>query len=189
MVIGAVAALIWVGAATADPGISIFQGGRARSPDGKWTLDVRAADLDAGNMTAPVWLIGRDGHRRKLMQAERYVVVRWLPAIHKVVLVEQTIHRNRVAVFTLGARDSYRPDRIQKRIEADLRRHGRALQTVENRTIVFGQEDDSCALVEESGLPPGKAEGSILARRAAYRIDFVSGSVQRIARCPGASTG
>jgi hypothetical protein len=187
MVIGAVAALIWVGAATADPGISIFRGGRVGSPDGRWTLKVHAADLDAGQMSAPVWLIGPKGYRRRLMAAERYVTVRWLPVIGKLVLLEQTIHFNRIAVFTLGARDTYRPDRIEKQIEADLRRHGRSLQTVENRTIVFGREGGSCVLVEESGLPPGKAEGSFLTRRAAYRIDFSSGSVQRIARCPGAS--
>lgn len=187
MVIGAVAALIWVGAATADPGISIFQGGQLHSPDGRWTVKVHAADLDAGQTSTPVWLIGPKGYRRRLMGAERYVTVRWLPAIGKVVLIERTIHFNRIAVFTLGARDPYHPDRIEKQIEADLRQHGRALQTVENRTIVFGGGDGSCALVEESGLPPGKAEGSFLARRAAYRINFASGSVQRIARCPGAS--
>ncbi|SFJ63157.1 hypothetical protein SAMN03159338_1993 [Sphingomonas sp. NFR04] len=179
MVIGAVAALIWVGAATADPGISIFQGGRVHSPDGRWVVSARANENR-------IWLRG-NGVRRRLMGAERYVTVRWLPAIGKVVLLERTIHFNRIAVFMLGARDPYHPDRIEKQIEADLRRHGRALQTVESRTIVFGGGDGSCALVEEAGLPPGKAEGSFLARRAAYRLDFASGSVQRIARCPGAT--
>lgn len=187
MVIGAVAALLWVGAATADPGISIFQGGRACSPDGSWTLKVHAADLDAGQMSAPVWLIGPKGYRRRLMVAERYVTVRWLPAIGKVVLMERTIHFNRIAVFTLGKRDSYHPDRIEKRIETDLRRTGPALQTIVNRTIVFGDETRPCVLVQESGLPPGKSEGSFIARTAAYRIDFATGGTRRIAGCRGAS--
>lgn len=121
------------------------------------------------------------------MGAERYVTVRWLPAIGKVALIERTIYFNRIAVFTLGTRDSYHPDRIEKRIEADLRRMGPALQTIVNRIIVFGDETQPCVLVEESGLPPGKTEGSFIARTAAYRIDFATDHTRRIARCHGAS--
>lgn len=132
MVIGAVAALIWVGAAAADPGISIFHGGRVHSPDGRWVVSARANENR-------IWLRG-NGVRRLLMSAERYVTVRWLPAIGKVVLMERTIHLNRVAVFTFGARDAYPPDLIEKLIEADLRRTGPALQTIVNRIIVFGDE-------------------------------------------------
>jgi hypothetical protein len=103
-------------------------------------------------------------------------------------MVERTIHFSRIAVFTLGSRDSYSPDLIEKRIEADLRQKSTALQSIENRSIVFGQNKLSrCVLVEESGLPPGKSEGSFLARKAAYQIDVAKGTVQRIVRCPGAA--
>ncbi len=180
MVIGAVAALMWIGAAAADPALNMFSGGEVRSPDGKWAVTSRAN-------SEQVWLRGK-GVRRLLMDAERYVAVEWLSSSAAVILVEKTNHTDRIGVFTLGARDRYPSDKIQRQIEEDIRRNSPKIAEIVNRIIVFGAKGvRCCALVEESGLPPGRSEGPFVVRRAAYRIDLAEGLVQRIARCRGAS--
>lgn len=176
MVIVAVAVLMWVGTATADPQVSLVTGGTLQSPDGRWTITARP-DTDA------VWLQG-PGVRRKLMRANRGVTVLWITRIGRVVLIERTIHRERIAVFTLAKYDRTPPDRLERQIEGDLRRKGPPLQGVENRSIVFGHRGGQrCAIVTETGLPLGKRVGPFLRRQASYRINFVQGTALRSLHC------
>ena len=184
--VGLVAALVLAGAAPAGPGIDGFQGGRVRSPDGRWARSARAADPDGEGMQTTAWLRGPGIRRRPLMRFERYLDIRWRPDIGKVVLVERTIHFARIAVRTLGPREVGPRDRIQADIEHGLAGLGR-IGTIENRLIQFGKLGAAtCVLAEESGLPPGRKEGSFLSRRAAFRLDFATGRAVRVDACPGA---
>ena len=61
------------------------------------------------------------------------------------------------------------------------------LGTIENRGIKFGQAGtETCVLVEESGLPPGRQTGSFLVRSGAFRLDLAKRRAVPIAECPAA---
>ncbi|MEP9357254.1 hypothetical protein [Sphingomonas sp. KR3-1] len=183
---GLVAALALAGAAPATPGIDGFRGGHVRSPDGRWTVSAVAADPDR-TMRTTAWLQGPGVQHRPLTRFERYLDVRWLRDIGKVMLVERTTHFARIALRTLGPRETGPRDRVQADIEQGLAGLSR-LGTIENRRIAFGTLGrDTCVLAEESGLPPGRAEGSFIARRAAFRLDLAAGRAIRIRACPNAT--
>ena len=185
MRLGLVAALALAGAAPAAPGISGFQGGRVRSPDRHWTISAAAADPDK-TMRTTAWLQAPGVRRRPLIRFERYLQVEWLRDSGKVMLIERTIHFARIGIRTPGPRETGPRDRLQADIERDMAGLG-GLATVSNRFIILGKLGTAiCALVEESGLPPGRTEGSFIARRAAFRLDFTTGRAVRVRACPGA---
>lgn len=181
---GLAAVLALIGAAPAVQWISAYQGGRVHSPDGHWTVSAQAIDPDGEAMRTTAWLTGPSVKRRPLTRFERGLEVRWHGDIGKLVLIERTIHFSRIAVRTLGPREIGPPDRIQADIEQGLAKL-RRLGTIGNRVIAFG-DSGQCVLAEESGLPPGRREGSYVARRAAFEMDFVAGRAMPVKDCPGA---
>jgi len=100
-----------------EDGISAFSGGRADSPDGRWS--VWAAGTDAEDMRAVARLNGPGVHERGLMSFERNVQVFWPAEGGRVVLVERTTHFASIHVFTLAA-DEAGPDATQPDIEQQL---------------------------------------------------------------------
>lgn len=167
-----------------EDGISAFSGGRVDSPDGKWS--VWAAGNDAEDMRAVARLNGPGVRERGLMSFERNVQVFWPAEGGRVVLVERTIHFASLHVFTL-AEEEAGPDATQADIEQHLAKLQPQLATIENRLLAFGRiGSETCALIEESGLPPGRAEGSLITRRGSFWLDFRAKRAVPIETCPEA---
>jgi hypothetical protein len=175
-----------IAAVPASDGISAFAGGRVKSPDGQWAVWAAAADADLGD-PAVARLDGPGVRERALMSFERRVEVVWPRAAGRVVLVQRTIHRDSLHVFSLGASETGE-DRVQRDIERGLAMRVPKLGEVINRRTAFGQaRGGDCVLVEESGLPPGRSEGSLVVRRAAFQLDLRGKRAVAIRSCPGAT--
>jgi len=166
-----------------EDGISAFSGGRADSPDGRWS--VWAAGTDAEDMRAVARLNGPGVHERGLMSFERNVQVFWPAEGGRVVLVERTTHFASIHVFTLAA-DEAGPDATQPDIEQQLAKLQPKLAKIENRRLAFGRIGaETCALVEESGPHAGPGEGEGLVRRSApFWLDFRAKRAVPIEECP-----
>lgn len=173
-----------IAASPVSDGISAFAGGQVRSPDGKWTVWAPATDPDGKGDKAIVRLKGPGVRDRGLMRFERSVDVVWPQAPGQVLLVENTIHFASLQVFTLGPSEAG-ADRIQQDIERTMARYLPRLGRIENRRVAFGG-NGTCVLVEESGLPPGREEGSLLSRRAAFRLDLPRKRAVPVRSCPAA---
>jgi len=177
-------------AAPASDGVSAFEGGQVRSPDRAWTIVVPAPRGDSEAVTATAWLNGPGVRGRRLMRFERHVSAVWPRGSGKVVLVEQTMHFARVEVFTLGPRETAAPDRIQADVVRGMAHQLPRIAQIENRLVAFGKAGAAtCVLVEESGLPPGRDEGSFVVRRAAFRLDLAAKRAVPVPTCPGAAIG
>ncbi|MET0310225.1 MAG: hypothetical protein ABW023_16085 [Sphingomonas sp.] len=167
-----------------EDGISAFSGGRVDSPDGKWS--VWAAGNDTEDMRAVARLNGPDVRERGLMSFERNVQIFWPTEGGRVVLVERTIHFASLHVFTLAAEEAG-PDLTQADIEQHLAKLLPQIATIENRLLAFGRiGSETCVLIEESGLPPGRTEGSYITRRGSFWLDFRAKRAVPIQACPDA---
>jgi hypothetical protein len=165
-----------------EDGISAFSGGRADSPDGQWS--VWAAGNDAEDMRAVARLNGPGVRERGLMSFERNVQVFWPAEGGRVVLVERTVHFASLHVFTLAAEEAG-PDATQADIEQHMAKLQPQIATIENRLLAFGRIGaETCVLIEESGLPPERAEGSFVRRRASFWLDFRAKRAVPIEECP-----
>lgn len=175
--------------APASDGISAFAGGRVTSPDGKWAVWAMAADPDMEREAAVARLDGPGVRNRELMRFARHIDVLWPQRAGQVLLVQRTAHFSAVYAFTLGASE-LSTDRLQSDIDRGMARGLPRLESIENRMIGFGRHGaETCVLVEESGFPPGRREGSFLARRGAFRLDLAARRAEPIADCPGARIG
>lgn len=175
-----------IAAVPSSDGISAFAGGRVKSHDGAWTVWAPANDPGSTEEPAIVRLNGPGVHERGLMPFERSVDVVWPQVPGRVVLVERTVHRASVHVFTLSDGE-IGADRIQPDIERGLGLYRPRLDSVTDRRVSFGRlRGVDCVLVEETGMPPGSSEGSLLARRAAFRLDLVAKRAVPVRSCPGA---
>lgn len=184
--LAAVAAVALLAAAPppAD-GIDAYKGGQLRSPDRAWTISASPVAKD-GIMTVAM-LRGPGVPQRRLTRFERYLRVIWIPGTPKVLLVEQSAHISRISSFTLDKKEHGPKDRIEADIENVLAANGPQLGTIENRLMDFGKFGlTPCVLVEESGLPPDRDDGSFIARRHAFRLDAAAGRAVPIKECPGA---
>lgn len=162
-----------------------FQGGSVHSPDGRYR--VWAAPVGDAMKTI-AWLSGPGGKRRALMAYERSARVLWPSGSGRVVLLERTLHFATFRAFPLVEGTAPR-DRIQGDIVRGMAVVQPRLGTIENREITFGRIAGAlCASVEESGLPPGRDEGSFIARHAAFRVDLAKLRATPIARCPVTGT-
>ena len=177
------AGFLAIGAARSPDAIDRYAGGgRSLSPDGMWSVSSpRAREPD----TSAVWLERSDRRVRRLLSFERVIEVTWANDRRHVVVVEAPPHLQRIHVYSLAPRDRVSPDRIENDIELTLQASGPRLESVENRLIALGGDRRGvCVLVEESGLPFGRREGSFAARRAAFALDLDTGRASRISVCP-----
>lgn len=175
-----------IAAVPASDGISAFAGGRVTSPDGKWAVWAAPADADAEREAAVARLNGPGVRDRELMRFARRIDVVWPVASGKVLLVQRTTHFAEVYAFTLGPAE-VGADRIQSDLDRGMAKRSPRLASIENRRIAFGRIDaDTCVLVEESGLPPERRDGSLVARRGAFRLDMIERRAAAIDDCPGA---
>jgi hypothetical protein len=173
-------------AAMPGDGISAFAGGQVKSPDGTWRVWAAATDPESEETQAIVRLNGPGVNDRGLMRFERSVDVIWPADPSRVVLVERSTHFAAVHVFTLGPEEGV-ADRVQANITTWMSLRGPEIGRVENRLVAFGEESGSlCLLVEESGLPPGRDEGSFVARRGAFVLDVARKRAVPVRSCAGA---
>lgn len=176
-----------IAAIPASDGISAFAGGQVKSPDGKWTIWAPATDPTAEDPNGIARLKGPGVRDRGLMPFERSIDVVWPRAPGSVVVVERTAHFASVRAFTLGP-DELGEDSIQHDIERHMALRRPHLAKVENRSVAFGQlRSAECVLVEESGLPPERGDGSFLTRRAAFGLDLAGKRAVPVRGCPGAT--
>jgi hypothetical protein len=171
-------------ATPAADGISAYEGGHVRSPDGRWTVSAAAVDPNGPPERALARLDGPGVRGRRLLAFDRQVDVIW-PGGDRVLLVQRTLHFASIHAFTLAPGERG-VDRIQADIGRAMARNPVRLRTVENRLVAFGRE---CVLVEESGLPRSRREGGFVARRASFRLDLAKRRALPIADCPGARIG
>lgn len=173
-----------IAAMPASDGISAFAGGQVKSPDGKWTVWAPATDPDGKGDKAIARLKGPGVRDRGLMPFERSLDVIWPRVAGQVVVIERTERFASIHVFTLGPVEAG-ADRIQADIERAMARYLPRLGNVEARRVAFGA-GAGCVLVEDSGLPAGREEGSFLSRRAAFRLDLARKRALPVRSCPAA---
>lgn len=163
-------------------------GGSSKSPDGRWRVWSHVQALDE-EPNAIAWLSGPGVSRRRLMRYERGMRVHWMADRRHVVLIDRTAHFSWLAVFDLATANRMPSDRMQTAISRHLAAKRPKLGNIGNRLTAVGRGFSSapCVLVEESGLPPGRSEGSYLARRAAFRLDLETGRAIPVPVCPGAT--
>ena len=175
-----------IAAVPASDGIAAFAGGRVTSPDGKWAVWAAPADADNERAAAIARLNGPGVRNRELMRFARKIDVIWPREPGRVLIVEHTIHFSAVNAYTLAPAEDG-ADRIQSDLDRAMAAHLPKLGTIENRGIKFGQAGtETCVLVEESGLPPGRQTGSFLVRSGAFRLDLAKRCAVPIAECPAA---
>ncbi|WP_404339687.1 hypothetical protein AB2M62_09370 [Sphingomonas sp. MMS12-HWE2-04] len=171
--------------APASDGISAFAGGRVKSPDGAWSVWAAATNEDA-NEVAVARLNGPGVKNRELMRFARSIDVVWPSEPGRVMLVQRTEHFATLYVFTLGAAETG-SDWLQSDIERAMAARWPRLASIENRRIAFGRQGGAtCVLVEETGLPAGRAAGSVDARRGAFRLDLAAKRAMPVRGCLGA---
>lgn len=119
------------------------------------------------------------------MGYERTLDVFWPKDGRHVILLESTIHFSAMRTFALGSRDFVPPDRIQRSIERLMAVWSPRLGTIENRMITVSVGGRApCLRIEESGLPPGLASGSFIARSAYFNLDLDKGTATHARHCP-----
>lgn len=175
-----------IAAIPASDGISAFAGGRVTSPDGKWAVWAAPADADTEREAAVARLNGPGVRDRELTRFARAIDVVWPATPGKVLLVQRTTRFAEIYAFTLGPAE-VGIDRIQSDLDRGMAKRSPRLANIGNRRIALGRIGaDPCVLVEESGLPPERRDGSVVARRGAFRLDMVERRAQAIDDCPGA---
>ncbi|WP_448664988.1 hypothetical protein ACG3SL_10015 [Sphingomonas sp. CJ20] len=167
-------------------GITAVAGGRVRSPDKVWTLWASAVDPDAEDSTTMLRLRGPDVRDRGLMPFDREVRVVWPGEPGMVLVVDQGVHLATLHAFTVAKGETV-ADRLESDMARGLALRRPAIGQVENRRIAFGRvRGTMCVLVEESGLPPGRSEGSYVTRRMAFRLNLAARRAALVRACPGA---
>ena len=174
----------------AQPASFSQQGGEsARSADGKWRIFSKAPAKPDAEWTDPkslatLWLQGASGPEKLLTAYRRGGSMFWLGEGGHVLFVHRDMHLQDARLFTLLG-PAAAPRQVQRTIEKGMAAIRPRLASVENRLIAAELSPGGalCLTVEESGLPPGRNEGSFLARKGVFRV-APDGAAARIAACP-----
>lgn len=168
-------------------------GESGRSADARWRIYSKAPEKPGAPQgdsrgIASLWLQGIGVPEKRLTTYQREGTLYWLGDRRHAVFVHRQPHLQEARFFTLTGEAAAQKS-IDLAIAGSMAATAPKLGTVENRLLTPKTLPGGalCLTVEESGLPPGKSQGSFVVRKGIFRVS-ATGKTMRVPSCSAGTT-